>query len=113
MKIIDVYVVRDLDNTIVTSFTSKHKAINFTTYNKNTEVEHIEVGIPDAATREIHHINVKYEPEVVVKTMKQLVDSHIEYVVYSVCNGNIAKAARMLNMSDTNLRHKIKQLGLK
>jgi DNA-binding NtrC family response regulator len=110
---VNVYLVRDTNYTTVNAFTSKLKAITYSSHNKNTEIERVEVDIPDAATREIHHINLKYEPEVIVKTMKQLVDSHIEYVLYSVCEGNVAKAARMLDMSDTNLRHKIKQLGSK
>lgn len=109
--LLDVYLVRDLEYNTVATFTSKHKALNFCTYNKNTEVEHIKVQLIDAAMREIHHINVKEQPA--VKTMRELAHIHVSYVVYDICNGVIAKAARILDMSDTNLRHKLKQMGLK
>lgn len=109
--LLDVYLVRDTDYNTLVTFTSKHRAENFCTYNKNTEVEHTTVEIVSAAMREVHHINLKEPPK--VKTMEELVKSHICYVVYEVCKGNVAKAARVLDMSDNNLRHKLKQFGLK
>ncbi len=108
--IIDVYLIKDQNHTTITSFTSKYKASDFLKYNKGTEIEHITMYLPKSVDREVHHINLKEENAPVVKTMKQMVDAHISYTVFEVCNGIVDKAARMLDMSPTNLRHKLKQM---
>lgn len=111
--VLDIYLVRDRDFNTVGTFTSMHRAVNFSSYNKYTDIEHIKVDVADAATREVHHVNLKAENAPAIKTMKQLTEAHITYVVYDVCKGVVAKAARILDMSPTNLVHKLKQMGLK
>lgn len=113
--ILDVYLVRDSDYSTVTTFTSELKAKNFVSLNKRTELERIEVDVPYAATEphRVLSLEVQAKANETVRTLEEVVKQHIDYVVYEVCKGNIAKAARTLDMSDNNLRHKLKQLGLK
>lgn len=113
--ILDVYLVRDVDYSTVKAFTSEVKAKNFASHNKKNELERIEVDIPYAAIEPHRMLSLENQARAAekIKTMEQLVKDHIDYVVYEVCKGNIAKAARVLDMSDNNLRHKLKQLGLK
>jgi transcriptional regulator with GAF, ATPase, and Fis domain len=113
--LLDVYLVRDPDYSTVTVFTSEVRAKNFVNLNKKTELERIVVNVPYAATdpRRVISLEKQVKAEQKVKTLDETVKDHISYVLFEVCEGNIAKAARTLDMSDTNLRHKLKQFGLK
>jgi DNA-binding NtrC family response regulator len=113
--LLDIFIIRDPDYSTIKVFTSEVKAKNFVSYNKKSELEHVELEIPYAAIephRVLSLVNQEKANEK-IKTMEQLVRDHIDYVVYEACGGNIAKASRVLDMSESNLRHKLKQLGLK
>jgi DNA-binding NtrC family response regulator len=113
--LLDVYLVRDQDYSTVTAFTSEFRAKNFINLNKKTEVERIIIDVPYAAMEPHRVLSLENQvrAEQKVKTLDEAVKDHISYVLFEVCQGNIAKAARTLDMSDTNLRHKLKQFGLK
>ena len=107
---INVYLVKDENNNTVKNFTSEYKALDFVTYNRKFHLERIEVELPTIAFREIYHNNLKDPTTLVVKTLKQLVEEHICFAI-DATKGNKAKAARLLDMSPTNLVHKLKQMN--
>lgn len=113
--ILDVYLIRDRDYNTVQTFTSEVKAKHFIAHNKRLEIERVVVEIPYAATEPHRVLSLEAQAKIAEgnKTLEEVVKNHIDHVVYEVCEGNVAKASRVLDMSPTNLRHKMKQLGLK
>ncbi len=113
--ILDVYLIRDRDYSTVRTFTSEVKARHFLSHSNRLEIERVEVDVPYTATEPHRVLSLEVQAKAIekVKTMEEMVKTHIDYVLYEVCKGNVAAASRVLDMSPSNLRHKIKQLGLK
>jgi ubiquinone/menaquinone biosynthesis C-methylase UbiE len=110
--LLDVYLIRDPEYNTLKLFTSEVKAKNFMEYNRKSEVERVEIDIPYAAM-EIHRVkSTKKRTELIqeVKTLQQLTDEHIEHVYVYVCERNIKKAAKVLNMNARILKMEIARL---
>lgn len=110
--ILDVYLVRDIDYSTVKAFASELKAKNFNNHNPKSEIERIELDIPLAAM-EIHRVtSTEKRKQIVkeVKTLKQIVDEHIEHVYTSVCNKNIKKASKILDMHPAILKMELNRI---
>lgn len=101
---LDLYLIKDIDGSIIANFTIERKALDFIHNKRKLTMERLEVVLDPS------QLKTTVNNEVKVLNWKEVLYNHITSVL-DYNRGNKALTARQIGMSETNLTHRLKQFA--